>query len=171
MAARVISTASYRRGQSFITDGNTVRVVRRETDPFYEHDLTRRAALHNRETKERMNAAARRRQRSVSIAFPSMILLAAAVVMAVVLGYMMVTLHASVDSHVAAVRSMETELEALKTENDALEQSIDTSVDLAYVYNAAVGRLGMVHAGQNNVISYEKTESEYVRQYERIPEL
>ena len=67
------------------------------------------------------------------------------------------------------IKSMETRLERLRTENDALEQSIDNSVDLNYVYQVAVNELGMVHAGSDNVILYDKTESEYVRQYENIP--
>ena len=60
-------------------------------------------------------------------------------------------------------------LDRIRTENDNFEKSIDTSVDLNYVYSVAVNELGMVHVGQDNIIQYEKTESEYVRQYEDIP--
>ena len=162
---------SYDGRSSYVTEGNTVRVVRRETDPFYERDLIRKAALENRNNVEKSKAAASRRQQSVSIALPALMVLIAGVVITVVFGFRFLKLKSSVDTHLASVRSMETTLENLRTENDALEQSIDTAVDLAYVYNVAVEKLGMVHAGQGNMISYEKTESEYVRQYERIPEL
>ena len=67
------------------------------------------------------------------------------------------------------IKSLETRLDNLRTENDALERSIDTSVDLNYVYSVAVNELGMVRVGQGNIIQYDKTESEYVRQYEDLP--
>ena len=56
------------------------------------------------------------------------------------------------------------------TENDALETSINTSVDLNKIYEIATKELGMVYARKNQVLLYDKTESEYVRQYEDIPE-
>ena len=171
MSTRPTGTVAYRERTSYITEGNTVRVVRRETDPFYERDLTRKAALENRNFRQEADAKAHRRKASVSMELPSLVIMAAAVIVVVAILTSFLSLRSSVDMHLSSIRKMETTLEALKNENDALEQSIDTSVDLAYVYNVAVGKLGMVHAGQENVVTYEKTESEYVRQYERIPEL
>ena len=82
--------------------------------------------------------------------------------------YRYLCLNASVDIHMDTIRNLESDLEKKRTENDALEQSINTAVDLSEVYSMAINDLGMVHAGQENVINYEKTESEYVRQYENI---
>ncbi len=55
-------------------------------------------------------------------------------------------------------------------ENDALETSINTSIDLNEIYEIATKELGMVYAKKDQVLLYDKTESEYVRQYEDIPE-
>lgn len=57
----------------------------------------------------------------------------------------------------------------LKTENDALQTNINTSVDLDHVYKVATEELGMVYANKNQILQYDKTESEYVRQNEDIP--
>ena len=57
-----------------------------------------------------------------------------------------------------------------KGDNDALLTRINTSVDLDYVYKVATEELGMVYANKDQVRLYNKTESEYVRQYEDIPE-
>ena len=62
------------------------------------------------------------------------------------------------------------ELEQLRAENDALETSINTSIDLNKIYEIATKELGMVYAKKDQVLLYDKTESEYVRQYEDIPE-
>ena len=64
----------------------------------------------------------------------------------------------------------EEKLEKMRTENDALETSINTSIDLNEIYEIATKELGMVYAKKDQVLLYDKTESEYVRQYEDIPE-
>ena len=61
-------------------------------------------------------------------------------------------------------------VEALRAENDALETSINTYVDLDYIYDVATKELGMVYANKDQILLYDKTESEYVRQYEDVPE-
>ena len=103
------------------------------------------------------------------MSLPLTLILALMVAAVLFVGYNYLCLRSSIDMHMDKVNSLETELENMKTENDALERSIDTSVDLNHVYDVAVNELGMVRAGQNNVITYDKTESEYVRQYESIP--
>ena len=66
--------------------------------------------------------------------------------------------------------TQEEKLEKMRTENDALETSINTSIDLNEIYEIATKELGMVYAKKDQVLLYDKTESEYVRQYEDIPE-
>ena len=61
-------------------------------------------------------------------------------------------------------------IQSASTENDALETSINTSIDLNEIYEIATKELGMVYAKKDQVLLYDKTESEYVRQYEDIPE-
>ena len=160
-----------RQRTTYITEGNTVRVVHTEIDPFYETgDLRRKTML--REKKRQMREAEQakiNRARSVTTLMTVIIVIAAAA--SFFFGYQYLKLKNSVDTHLASIRTMESKLESIKTENDALEQSIDTSVDLSYVYNVAVNKLGMVHAGEESIIEFEKTESEYVRQYDSIPEI
>ena len=50
-----------------------------------------------------------------------------------------------------------------------METSINTSLNLDEVYRIATEELGMVYPSKDQVILYNKTESEYVRQYEDIP--
>ena len=71
------------------------------------------------------------------------------------------------DSH--NIELLEKELEQCKAENDALETRIKTDIDLEHIYKVATEELGMVYANKNQVLLYDKTESEYVRQYEDIP--
>ena len=78
-------------------------------------------------------------------------------------------LQSSVTARLNHIESLEESIEKLKGDNDALLTRINTSVDLDYVYKVATEELGMVYANKDQVRLYNKTESEYVRQYEDIP--
>ena len=79
-------------------------------------------------------------------------------------------LQSSVTARLNHIESLEESIEKLKGDNDALLTRINTSVDLDYVYKVATEELGMVYANKDQIRLYNKTESEYVRQYEDIPE-
>lgn len=68
------------------------------------------------------------------------------------------------------IEQLEKELETLKSENDALATRINTYVDLDYVYKVATEELGMVYANKDQILLYNQTESEYIRQNEDIPQ-
>ena len=68
------------------------------------------------------------------------------------------------------IEKLEKELSDIKVKNNALEASINTYVDLDYIYQVATEELGMVYVNKNQVIMYDRVESEYVRQNEDIPE-
>ena len=67
------------------------------------------------------------------------------------------------------IHKIEVQLDKLRQKNDALQNAINTSVNPEEVYEIATKELGMVYPGENQVIEYKKSESEYVRQYENIP--
>ena len=133
-----------------------------------EEERARRQQAHRR-TAAQARPRVRAEQSELSIDLPFLLMLSAAVLATLFICFNYLRLNASIDARMDNIEHLEAQLENLKTENDALEQSIDTSVDLNYVYNVAVNELGMVHAGKDNIINYDKTESEYVRQNENIP--
>lgn len=96
-----------------------------------------------------------------------MLTLAAACVLYICVGYLQT--QSTMTGRIYQIEKLEKQLEQLKSENDALATRINTSVDLDYVYKVATEELGMVYANRNQVLLYDKTESEYVRQYEDIP--
>ena len=66
--------------------------------------------------------------------------------------------------------SQEHSLTILRNENDAAYEQINLAYDLDYVYEVAVGELGMVYPNNNKVITYQSSDEDYVRQYMDIPE-
>lgn len=100
---------------------------------------------------------------------PYVIMLTIAAVCTLYLCVNYLHLQSSITTRIHTIENLEAELEMLKTENDALQTNINTSVDLDHVYKVATEELGMVYANKNQILQYDKTESEYVRQNEDIP--
>ena len=92
---------------------------------------------------------------------------AAFCVLAICVNYLQI--QSTISARLAHIEQLEKSVEQMKAENDATETRINTSVDLDYIYKVATEELGMVYANRNQVLLYDKTESEYVRQYEDIP--
>ncbi len=112
----------------------------------------------------------RNRAKALYMDAPYVIALTFAAVCTLFLCINYLQLQASITTKVKSIAQMEQEIKNMKAENDALETRIKTSVDLDYVYKVATEELGMVYADKNQVRLYKKTESEYVRQNESIPE-
>ncbi|MDD4111835.1 MAG: septum formation initiator family protein [Herbinix sp.] len=67
------------------------------------------------------------------------------------------------------ILTMEQDLNAKRSENDAAYEQINMVYDLDYVYSIAISELGMVYPNNNEVITFESTDDSYVRQYADIP--
>ncbi len=160
--------AEYRRNRRPVQSaeyvyGNTVRKPERIERPERPERQPRRSA--------RRSAIIRRNQeRAVQMDFPFVLMLTAAAIcmLCICVGYLQ--LQSSNTARLRNIETLEKQLEDLRADNDALETSINTSVDLDYVYKVATEELGMVYANRNQVRLYNKTESGYIRQYEDIPE-
>lgn len=146
--------------------GNTVRteeVRRRMQEPRQEsqRDTARRMAV---------NRAVRRNQeKALYMDLPYVIMLTLAAICALSICVSYLHVQSTIASRIHHIEQLEKELEQLKSENDALQTAINTDIDLDHVYKVATEELGMVYANRNQVLLYDKTESEYVRPYEDIP--
>ncbi|MDO5417463.1 MAG: cell division protein FtsL [Lachnospiraceae bacterium] len=150
---------SYQTGEYI--HGNTVRKLRPEQIP---------GEVRRRESRRTVDYTVRRNQeKALQMDLPFVVMLTIAAICTLYLCVNYLHVQSSITSRIHNIEKYEKELEILKSENDALETSINTYVDLDYVYDVATQELGMVYANKDQVILYNKTESEYVRQYEDIP--
>ena len=79
-------------------------------------------------------------------------------------------LQTSITRRIDKIQELQGNIADLRRENRALETDIETYYNLDRIYAIATQELGMVYADPAQVIVYDKTESEYVRQYDDIPE-
>ena len=120
--------------------------------------------------KREVSHQVRRNRAKAKRMTPSYVLmLAAATVVAVVFCYQTLLLQSQLVSIKRQIRGIQRTVDDLRMSNDALEDSMTIYTDLDYVYRVATRKLGMVYPTEAQIIRFEKTESEYVRQYEDIP--
>lgn len=68
------------------------------------------------------------------------------------------------------IGKLEMDLEEASVENEGFALSLEASApDLDFIYNTAVGSLGMVYPNNNEVIFYSSDDEGYYRQYGDIP--
>lgn len=71
--------------------------------------------------------------------------------------------------HVREISSLESQYYLLSNQNELAEKELRQIDNMARVYEVATTELGMVPASAENVIVYERTNSEFVYQTENIP--
>lgn len=140
----------------YYTEGNVVRKLESAYPQTWEEESPSKKARKNREKMLSMN-------------FPYLVVLSAAMVVVLALCANYISVQSRLTSAIKEAQKNEANLEKLKDENDSAENMIATYLDLDHIKDVAMNKLGMVYAKKNQVITYEKTENEYVRQFDEIP--
>lgn len=158
-------------------DGNTVRKLQPSPSPSRRSEETHRELVEKqrldreqRERKRALRAAARRNQEKALQMSPGYVLfLAAAMMVLVGVCGVYLKLQAELTGRMKHVASLKSEVMELKTSNDAEQKRIDTSVNLDEIRQKAIGELGMVYPGKDQIIYFEIDNSDYMNQYQDIP--
>lgn len=68
-----------------------------------------------------------------------------------------------------SIEKLESRLSTLRSENDALYESVMNSIDWQYIRDRAVYDLGMKYAAEEQIVWYNTDDSYYIRQYCDVP--
>ena len=139
-----------------VVDGNTVRV---ET-----------ASPQIREKELRRTQVEQNRQRALSMNLRYVLFLSVAAVAVVMVCIFYLRLQATSTQLQKKTVSLQTQLKNLQIENDIVYNEIISGVDLELVREVATEELGMTYPSQSQIVSYEAVSSDYVKQYEEIPD-
>lgn len=157
-------------------EGNTVRKLEaapeREGSQVHRELERKREKDKIREERQRQAriAARKNQQKALQMSPGYVIFLVAAMTLMVgtCVGYL--KLRSDLTVRMKTVASLESQVADLKAENDAVLKRINTSVDLDSIRNTAINELGMVYPGKDQIVYFQIDKSDYMNQYEDIPE-
>ena len=118
--------------------------------------------------RPRIHRARREKVRYLSIGYSLFLTAASVLALWVCVGYLQ--LQADNTARMKNIAALEAQLSDRKEENDDEYNRVTSSVDLEKVRDIAINELGMVYAQEDQVILYDGQGSDYVRQYEEIPQ-
>ncbi|MGN0155463.1 MAG: hypothetical protein ACI4A3_13510 [Lachnospiraceae bacterium] len=81
----------------------------------------------------------------------------------------MLTLQANITEQRRQIAMLESNLNELTDTNNETSKRLDSSVDLTKIYEVATQELGMVYPGNGQVVSYEASNPDYVKQFKDVP--
>lgn len=140
--------------------GNTVPQPDYEPQPRHKDAPAKKTRTRGR--RHRRNA------RFMNRAYVVAMTLAVVVALFVCVNY--VRLQKSISLYSAEIAAMQLELADLREANNTKYNTLVDSVNVDEIREKAVNELGMVYASTEQVIFYEEPTTDYVTQYEDIPE-
>ncbi len=111
-----------------------------------------------------------RREKALPMNRASVLILAIASIVTVVLCVQYVQLQTEITTTLKSINAKEVELANLKEHNNETDKRINSFIDLNHIYQVATEELGMRYATKEQIAYYQSSGSEYVRQYKDIPE-
>ena len=82
----------------------------------------------------------------------------------------MLTLQADITEQRREIAALESNLASLADTNNETSKRLESSVNLTEVYDIATKDLGMVYPQNGQVVSYEASNPDYVKQFKDVPE-
>ena len=155
----------------YYIDGNTVRKLNAvpEEYPYEHHRLTEEERKRRARLKKKRAIAKRNRERALRLDLTYTAFLVISVAVTVVACVMYLNLQNEITHTNEQIAMLEAELSSITNENLAMEERINSAVDLAKVYHMAVNEFGMTAITEDQIYYYSNDNEDYVKQYEHIP--
>ena len=138
--------------------GNTVR----KAEAIPEERPRRKSGVSRR--------AQRNRARAVQMSRGYVVFLAVVSVAALLMCVRYLKLKAEITTQTSEIASLESALNELKADNDALYNTVTASVDLEQIHKEAMDRLGMDYPNEDQIYQFDTSGNSYVRQYKDVPD-
>ena len=153
----------------YYIDGNTVRKLEGFPEEHSKERLTEEERRRRAAMKRRRAAARRNRERALRLNLTYTIFLIVSVVVTVAACVVYLNLQNEIIHTNEQIASLESQLSSITNENLAMEERINSAVDLAKVYNMAVNEFGMTAITEGQIYYYSNDNEDYVKQYDHIP--
>ena len=156
---------------SHYIEGSAVRKLEALPEEFpREYQRSSKVERRRQAEKNRKRQAARKnRERALRLDFTYTVFLILSVVVTVAACVVYLSLQNEITRTSEQIASLKSELTAISNENVAMEERINSGVDLSQVYQIAVNEYGMTAIREGQIHYYSNENQDYVKQYEQIP--
>ena len=154
---------------TYYINGNAVRELD-EAAPVRRPQKSTRELEEIRRKKNRRKSARRNQERALSMNRAFVAFLTACVAASALVSVSLIQIRSNVTQQMNEVAALESRINDMKADNDARYKQITTSVDLNAIKDAAINRLGMKYAPQDQIVYYSIDKNNYMDQYNDIPE-
>lgn len=124
----------------------------------------------NRENRQTYRRNVRDNENAFTMSVPYVIFLSVAVIAIVVMCIKYLNINAEIIEAKENITALESQIDTLSAQNDALDYEINGYIDVNKVLKTAVEELGMINASEEQIKFYNSTDIEYMKQYGNIPE-
>lgn len=160
-----------RRTSEYYVEGSAVRKL--ETLPEEYLPKRRRRTAEDRrlqaERKRKREIAQRNQERALRLNLTYTLFLIVSVVVTVAACVVYLSLQNEILQTSEQVASLKSELSTITNENVAMEERINSAIDLSEVYQKAVNEFGMTAITEGQIHYYSNENQDYVKQYRQIP--
>ena len=108
-------------------------------------------------------------QKALAMEGPHVAFLAVVTVVCLLICVSYLGLQASISETRNNISDYKKQISTIQSQNDALNYSINSYVNVKHIYNVAQNKLGMAQATDDQVVMYESSDSGYTFQYGDIP--
>lgn len=140
-------------------DGNVVRHIQAVPNRAPRREKRNRTSVETR----------RNREKALHINMPYVMFLTAAAIATVFLCVNYLKLQARGITYRNQIARLESSLNTAKMANENAYERAMSSVNIEEIKDIAVNELGMIYAGEGQVVFYSNQEDDYIRQYGEIP--
>lgn len=154
---------------TYYINGNAVRELDKAA-PVRRPQKSTRELEEIRRKKNRRKSARRNQERALSMNRAFVAFLTACVAASAFVSVSLIQIRSNVTQQMKEVAALESRINDMKADNDARYKQITTSVDLNAIKDAAINRLGMKYASQDQIVYYSVDKNNYMDQYSDIPE-
>ena len=117
----------------------------------------------------RTRSVKKNRSRALSMNAGYVLFLAVAVAITVFMSVQYLKLKETITDQITTNEKLESRLVTLQSENEAMKENLENSIDWEYIRKTAIEKLGMKYAAEDQIVWYNTEDSRYMQQYANVP--
>ena len=167
-SVRQTAPSPYRKQSKGTANAGNAALPQRRKPGTSRQTVQTRTVDKRRQVNQRI--AMRNREKALKLDLKYTLFLGISVIFVLISCVLYLNLQNQMTQKSSKIASLTSELATLTDANSAARERISSAVDLEYVYKYATEKLGMAPPIQSQIIKYQSSDEDYVKQFQDIPQ-